>query len=194
MTFLALALSFSTWTFALADTPSVSSPAAKREAERLNALPAVTPKGKARVDHSGRKERGKASYYARKFSGRTMADGRKMNLKDNIAASKTLPLGSIAEITNLETGDSVTVKVQDRGPFVAGRVIDVSPKVADDLALKKDGVAQVEVRPITVPQPDGSVKLGAGAAEATPREIERAIATTRALMRRGEGERTASAQ
>jgi rare lipoprotein A len=179
---------------AQADTPPTNSPAAKQEAVRLNALPPVTPRGKARVDHSGRKEKGKASYYASHFTGRKMADGRRMNPRDNVAASKTLPLGSTARVTNLETGESATVKVQDRGPFVAGRVVDLSPKVANELDIKKQGVASVEVKPITVPQPDGSVKLGAGAAEASPKELETAIETTRALMRTDQGQRTASAR
>jgi rare lipoprotein A len=64
-----------------------------------------------------------------------------------------------------------------------GRVIDVSPAVADQLDLKKQGTAVVEVKPITVPQPNGAVKLGAGAAEATPKEVMQAAETTRQLIR-----------
>lgn len=91
-----------------------------------------------------------------------MADGTRMNPNANIAASKTLPLGTTARITNLESGKSEVVEIRDRGPYVGGRIVDVSPKVAEKLEMKKDGVAPVVVKPITVPQPDGSVKTGAG--------------------------------
>src|SRR5919112_514619 len=77
--------------------PASPDPAATQEAERLAAMPPVQPKGKAPTDHSGRKEKGRASYYADGFSGRKMANGRTMNPQDNVAASKTLPLGTTAK-------------------------------------------------------------------------------------------------
>jgi len=107
-----------------------------------------------------------------------------MNPNSNIVASKTLPLGSVAKVTNLENGKTATVKVQDRGPFVDGRVVDLAPKVANELDLKKQGVASVEVKPVTVPQPDGGVKLGAGAADSSPEEVRQAVTTTRELAGR----------
>lgn len=67
------------------------------------------------------------------------------------AASKTLPLGTKARVTNLENGRSVEVTVNDRGPYAAGRVIDVSPRAAEQLDMKADGVAQVAVRPLSAP-------------------------------------------
>lgn len=114
------------------------------------------------LDHSGKARHGNASYYARKFQGKKMADGTRMNPNANIAASKTLPLGTTARITNLESGKSEVVEIRDRGPYVGGRIVDVSPKVAEKLEMKEDGVAPVVVKPITVPLPDGSVKTGAG--------------------------------
>ena len=104
-----------------------------------------------------------------------MADGHRFDPNSNVAASKSLPLGSAAKVTNLENGKSALVKIEDRGPYVNGRVVDLAPKVADQLDLKKAGVAPVEVKPVTVPQPDGAVKLGAGAAEANPQEVEQAM-------------------
>jgi len=171
-------------TVGLAEAPPPDSPKARQDAEHLAQLPPVTPRGGIHVDHSGRKERGKASYYARHFANRKMADGRRMNPNSNVAASKTLPLGSVAKVTNLENGKTATVKVEDRGPFVDGRVVDLAPKVANDLDVKKQGVATVEVKPVTVPQPDGGVKLGAGAAESTPEEVRRAVDTTKELAGR----------
>jgi rare lipoprotein A len=117
----------------------------------------------AGLDLSGKPRKGKASYYGRQFHGRKMADGTPMNPNSNTAASKTLPLGTTAKVTNLESGKSEVVKVRDRGPYVNGRIMDVTPRVAEKLDMKKDGVAPVEVKPIEVPQPDGSTKAGAGA-------------------------------
>ncbi|MBV0881251.1 septal ring lytic transglycosylase RlpA family protein [Noviherbaspirillum sp. L7-7A] len=119
--------------------------------------------GKPALDLSGKARRGKASYYGRKFHGRKMADGTRMNPNANVAASKTLPLGTKAEIVNLESGKKAVVEIRDRGPYVKDRIVDVTPKVADKLDMKEDGVAPVEVKPIEVPQPDGSVKQGEGA-------------------------------
>ena len=90
-----------------------------------------------------------------------MADGTPMNPESNHAASKTLPLGTKAKVTNLKNGKSAVVEIRDRGPYVEGRSIDVTPKTARELGMVKDGVAPVEVTPIEVPQADGSVKPGA---------------------------------
>lgn len=100
-----------------------------------------------------------------------MADGNRMNPQARVAASKTLPLGTTARVVNLQTGKAAVVKIEDRGPFAANRVMDVTPKVAEELAMAKRGVAPVEVKPITVPQPNGETKLGAGAAELSPQQI-----------------------
>lgn len=120
---------------------------------------------RAPIDRSGKAKKGKASYYSRKFSGETMASGKPMNPASNAAASKTLPLGTKAKVTNLENGKSAVVKIQDRGPHVKGRIVDVTPKTAKQLGMRKQGVAAVEVAPIEVPQPDGSVKPGAAAVQ-----------------------------
>jgi rare lipoprotein A len=115
-------------------------------------------KQNARLDHSGKTRKGEASYYGRKFYKKKMADGTPMNPQSNAAASKTLPLGTKARVTNLENGKSDVVEIRDRGPYAKDRIVDVSPKTADKLDLKKDGTAPVEVKPLAVPQPDGSVK------------------------------------
>ncbi|WP_428488188.1 septal ring lytic transglycosylase RlpA family protein [Rhodopila sp.] len=166
---------------AIAAELSPDSPQAKQEAERLDKMPDTTPHGGVHVDRSGRKERGRASFYASHFANRKMADGRRMNPNSNIAASKTLPLGSVAKVTNLANGKTTTVKIEDRGPYVDGRVVDLAPKVATQLDIGKQGVAPVEVKPITVPQPDGGVKLGAGAAAASPVEVRQATEVTKSL-------------
>jgi len=156
-------------------------PGARQEAERLNKLPAVAPAATSHIDSSGRKQRGRASFYAKRFSHRKMADGHLMSPNADVAASKNLPLGSVAAVTNLENGKTATVKIEDRGPYVRGRVVDLTPKAADQIDLNRQGVTPVEVKPITLPQPDGGVKLGAGAAEASPEEIRRDVEATKQL-------------
>jgi rare lipoprotein A len=119
---------------------------------------------KKQLDRSGHKRVGKASFYHRKFTGRKMANGKPMNPHDDNAASKTLPLGTTAKVTNLETGRSTVVTIEDRGPYVPGRIVDLSPSSAEQIGLtREEGVARVAVAPIAVPMPDGSVKPGAGA-------------------------------
>jgi len=77
----------------------------------------------------------------------------------------TLPLGIKARVTNLETGRSAVVNIEDRGPYVKGRIVDLSPSTARQIDIdKQEGVAAVEVSPLAVPQPDGSIKPGAAAA------------------------------
>jgi rare lipoprotein A len=119
------------------------------------------------LDRTGHKRLGKASFYARKFSGRKMADGTIMQPHSDNAASKTLPLGTTAKVTNLETGQSAVVTIRDRGPYIRGRIVDLSPSTAKNIGIDhKNGVASVEVAPIAVPLPDGGVKLGAAATDA----------------------------
>jgi len=119
---------------------------------------------------------GKASFYANKFAGRTMADGAPMDPHGDNAASKTLPLGTTAKVTNLETGKSAVVTIHDRGPYVPGRIVDLSPDTAREIGIShRKGVALVVVAPIAVPQPDGGVKLGAAAHEALATTVTKAI-------------------
>jgi rare lipoprotein A len=118
------------------------------------------------LDLSGNKRRGKASFYARQFSGKKMADGTIMHPQSDNAASKTLPLGTTAKVTNLETGQSAVVTIRDRGPYIQGRIVDLSPSTAKEIGIDhKNGVAKVEVAPIIVPLGDGHIKLGAAAAD-----------------------------
>jgi rare lipoprotein A len=166
---------------ALAGPLPAEAPGAKQEAEHLDKLPPVTAAPVGHIDHSGRTIKGRASYYSRRFTHRKMADGRPMNPNANVAASKNLPLGSVAKVTNLDNGKSATVVIEDRGPFAPGRVVDLAPKVARQLDLSHQGVAPVEVKPITLPRPDGQVELGAGAADASPKEVRQAVEATRQL-------------
>ncbi len=115
---------------------------------------------KLKLDRSGQKRIGKASFYADRYAGKTMADGTPMRLSSNNAASITLPLGTTAKVTNLENGRSAIVAIRDRGPYVRGRIVDLSPTTARQIGLeRKQGLAKVEVAPVTIPLPDGTVKV-----------------------------------
>jgi rare lipoprotein A len=116
-------------------------------------------------DHSGRARVGQASYYHPMFNGRKMANGERFDPNDNNAASKTLPLGTTARVTNLNNGRSAVVQIEDRGPYVDGRIVDLSPRTARQLGIGDEGVVPVKVAPIEVPLPDGRVIAGDGARE-----------------------------
>ena len=104
------------------------------------------------LDYSGATRVGVASFYARRFGGRTMADGTPMRLAGNNAASLTLPLGTVARVTNLRTGISAMVTIRDRGPYVRGRLIDLSPGTAAKIGLeRRQGLAPVAVEPVRLP-------------------------------------------
>lgn len=163
----------------LADAGNATHPAVTAPHHAATNVTAVDQK----LDRTGKPVRGRASYYARYFDDRPMADGRPMNPNANIAASKTLPIGTTAKVINLDNGKSATVRVEDRGPYVKGRVVDVTPKVAVELGMKRQGVVPVVVKPITVPLPGGAVKLGAGAATATPQQIQQAAQSTEQVVR-----------
>lgn len=94
-------------------------------------------------------QRGKASYY--RAAGARTASGKPMRTHALTAASKTLPLGTKAKVVNAKTGKSVKVTVTDRGPYAKGRILDVSPKAAEALGMKHDGVAEVKVKPVAPP-------------------------------------------
>ncbi len=114
-------------------------------------------------DLSGRTRSGIASFYADMFFGRKMADGTPMDPHGDNAASRTLPLGTRARVTNLKTGQSAIVTIQDRGPYIKGRIIDLSPLTARAIGItRKMGLAKVEVTPIVVPLPGGRVRWGEG--------------------------------
>ena len=93
-------------------------------------------------------ERGKASWYGTKFHGRRTSSGEPYDMYAMTAAHKTLPLPSYAEVTNLENGRKVVVKINDRGPFHDDRLIDLSYSAATKLGIIDKGTGHVEVRAI----------------------------------------------
>ena len=99
-------------------------------------------------------ERGIASWYGNKFHGYTTSNFEKYDMYAYSAASKTLPLPCYARVTNLETGRSVVVRVNDRGPFVANRIVDLSYVAAIKVGVWPKGTAMVEVRGIDPAHPN----------------------------------------
>ena len=90
----------------------------------------------------------KASWYGAQFQGRRTASGERFNQNRMTAASKTLPLGSIVRVTNLDNGRSVDVRINDRGPYVRGRGLDLSRGAARRIGLARKGVGRVKVTPM----------------------------------------------
>jgi rare lipoprotein A len=88
-------------------------------------------------------EKGIASYYHDRFQGRTTASGERFDQSAYSAAHRTLPFGTLVRITRLDTGKSVVVTVNDRGPFKKGRVIDLSRQAARDLGMVEEGLTRV---------------------------------------------------
>ncbi|WP_115045486.1 septal ring lytic transglycosylase RlpA family protein [Xanthomonas arboricola] len=121
-------------------------------------------------------ERGTASYYGSKFHGRLTSNKEVYDMYAFTAAHKTLPLPSFALVTNTDTGDSVVVRVNDRGPFHDGRVIDLSYAAAVKLGITGKGTGNVEVRGLTeadngnllAKRRSGSAPVGTAVAAARP--------------------------
>lgn len=102
---------------------------------------------------AGYRERGIASWYGTKFHGRKTSSGEPYDMHAATAAHKRLPLPTYAEVTNLDNGRKVVVKVNDRGPFHDDRIIDLSYAAAIKIGMADAGTARVEVRAITFDEP-----------------------------------------
>lgn len=107
----------------------------------------------------GYKEEGIASWYGTKFHGRRTSSGETYDMFKMTAAHKTLPLPTYAKVTNLENGRQIIVKINDRGPFAPGRIIDLSYAAAHKLAMTKKGIAKVKVEAIIVPPKASSYSI-----------------------------------
>jgi len=103
-------------------------------------------------------ERGLASWYGRKFHGRKTSSGERYDMYAMTAAHKTLPLPTYARVTNVESGRSAVVKINDRGPFHGKRVIDLSYSAARKLGVVAKGTAMVEIRAIDPSHPESDRK------------------------------------
>jgi rare lipoprotein A len=110
------------------------------------ALPPPTP---ARV---GAVEVGTASWYGRPYHGRTTSNGETYDMRKLTAAHLSLPFDTVVRVTNLDNGRRVDVRINDRGPFVKNRVIDLSRAAAERLVMKASGTAEVRLEVVAAPQ------------------------------------------
>jgi rare lipoprotein A len=102
---------------------------------------------------------GIASYYGKRFHGRRTANGERFNMYELTAAHRALPHGTLLLVTNVKNGRCVQVKVNDRGPYIKGRVLDVSYQAAQELGMVRDGVTRVEIDVLRTPEPDAATRL-----------------------------------
>jgi rare lipoprotein A len=154
-------------------TGQAAPPAAPAPPPRTDAVPDAVPRVEPRSAHGnppfydvlGRRyyvlatadgylDRGVASWYGPTFHGGNTSSGEPYDMYAMTAAHKTLPLPCYARVTNLRNGRSVVVRINDRGPFVANRLIDLSYSAAAKLDMIRDGTTLVEVRALTPSVPD----------------------------------------
>jgi rare lipoprotein A len=146
----------------------------------LDAIPDAVPRAEPRSAHgnppfyevygqrylvlptaAGYLERGVASWYGPTFHGGNTSSGEQYDMYGMTAAHKTLPLPTYARVTNLKNGRSVVVRINDRGPFVANRLIDLSYTAAAKLDMLREGTTLVEVRALTPGVPDDLARSAA---------------------------------
>lgn len=97
-------------------------------------------------------QEGQASWYGANHHGKTTANGEPFDMEALSAAHRTLPFGTLVRVTNKANGKTVTVRINDRGPFVNGRIIDLSARAARELGIMKNGVAAVRIEQVAADQ------------------------------------------
>ena len=111
------------------------------------------PKGEAQFD-VGIKDRGVASWYGEQFHGRQAANGEIFDMEALTAAHRTMPLGSIVRVVNLANGKHLHVRITDRGPYVNGRILDLSHAAAVQLGMDHVGTAHVQIEIVGQRRPE----------------------------------------
>ncbi len=111
----------------------------------LPLLGACTPKAAGPPARIGASTVGTASWYGPKYHGRTTASGERFDMEALTAAHRHLPFGTRIRVTNLANGRKLVLKVNDRGPFIAGRILDVSRRAARDLGFLEVGLAELRI-------------------------------------------------
>jgi rare lipoprotein A len=123
-------------------------------------------------------QEGYASWYGGKFNGRLTSNGEVFDTNVKTAAHRTLPFGSIVKVVNLDNGKFTVVRINDRGPFVEGRIIDLSKAAAEELGMVSQGVARVSVQVVDFMQDTDlyAIQVGSyslqGNAEAARKRLE----------------------
>lgn len=104
-----------------------------------------TPDAPARKKAGGPVSQGTASWYGPKYHGRTTANGERFDMEALTAAHRSLPFGTRIRVTNLRNGRELVLRVNDRGPYIDGRILDVSRRAARELGFLKAGLAMVRI-------------------------------------------------
>jgi rare lipoprotein A len=113
---------------------------------QISSRPApVAPPHISAVENATFTQVGRASWYGRQHQGRLTASGERFNMYQMTAAHRTLPLGTVIRVTNPANGTTVKVRINDRGPYIKGRVLDLSATAAKALGISRDGVAKLRI-------------------------------------------------
>jgi rare lipoprotein A len=131
-------------------------------------------------------QEGLASWYGGKFQGRQTASGEIFDTNEFTAAHKSLPFGTIVKVTSLENGKSTVVRVNDRGPFVPGRIIDLSRAAAAAIGLAGKGVARVRIEVLAADSPEAVELLADPRAAAAARRTSATYSIQVAAFRKRE--------
>lgn len=135
-------------------------------------------------DSDGYRAKGVASWYGEAFHGRRTSSGEIYDMHGMTAAHKTLPLPSVVRVTNLDSGQSVIVTVNDRGPFVKDRIIDLSYAAAKQLGMIEAGTCNVEVQALSTTPPGAGAMADTAAAVSRPASATGTVAATPLPARR----------
>lgn len=138
-------------------TPQISAPTPFEALLSSDRLAAELARAEASASWTDRnrpdrfEEVGQASWYGGQHHGKTTASGARFDMNKLTAAHRTLPLGTNVRVTNLDNGRSVEVVINDRGPYVGSRVIDLSREAARRLQMEQEGIASVRVEELSAP-------------------------------------------
>lgn len=124
------------------------------------------------ADESSYRERGYASWYGNKFNGYNTSNGERYDMYAMTGAHKTLPIPSYVRVTNLDNGKSVVVRINDRGPFHQGRIVDLSYAAAQRIGIHKAGTGRVEVE---IALPNDAAPIPRRADKAIAKQVESAL-------------------
>jgi len=131
------------WLSAGCSTATVPAASSTSPASHVQPLPSVS----ARAARKQSSRTVTASRYSTGLAGNCTSNGERYNPNGLTAASKSLPMGSTVKVTNVKNGNSVNVRINDRGPYVRGRSLDISSRAAHDIGLGNQGLAKVTIAP-----------------------------------------------
>jgi rare lipoprotein A len=153
----------------------------------------MAPRTGAAIPNIGDEEVGVASWYGHPYHGRQASSGEIYDMEKLTAAHRTMPFGTIVEVRNMSNDRTVAVRINDRGPFVDGRIIDLSHAAAREIQMIGPGTAKVRLRVVGLPEkiPDGFFAVQAGAfqnranAERLRKQMEDRYGAARLVFRDG---------